>query len=145
MAYIWYHTYQQIAAIYSYIFGALTNTMTEQHKANSLAAISAFQNKSKDAIPLSFQFSRLCQKSGVKSQNKHEEKPALTTTCDKEAAENNFLCCINLMTHAFFLPCYPANGAIGAFLSFYKMKGRLHIRPNIKGSNMQFFQIIKKK
>lgn len=120
--------------------------MTEQHKAkaNSLAAISAFQNKSKDAIPLSFQFSRLCQKSGVKSQNKHEEKPALTTTCDKEAAENNFVCSVNLMTHAFFLPCYAANGAIGAFPSFYKMKGKLHIRPNITGLTCNSFRLLKK-
>lgn len=76
--------------------------MTEQHKAkaNCLAAISAFQNKSEDAIPLSFLFG-LCQKSGVKSQNKHDELPALTTTCDKEAALTFYVALI--LWHMHFL------------------------------------------
>lgn len=106
--------------------------MTEQHKAkaNSLAAISAFQNKSKDAIPLSFQFSWLCQKSGGKSQNKHEEKPALTTTCDKEAAENNFLCCVNLMTHAFFYPVIQLMGQLEPFLASIRWKAGYTLGPS---------------
>lgn len=89
--------------------------MTEQHKAkaNCLAAISAFQNKSEDAIPLSFFFG-LCQKSGVKSQNKHD----------------NFLCCVNLMTHASSYPVIQLMGQSEPFLASIRWKAGYTLGPS---------------